>query len=91
MKGITKAIILIIIGLAVLLPFVSTYPDGLEKVVESLGIEEPESIWRGLMPDYAFFIENPYMSKLISGLIGLFLVFVMAWGIGWIFAHKNRV
>jgi len=92
MKGITKAIVLIIIGLAVLIPFASTYPDGLEKVAESLGIEEPEPMWSGLMPDYTFlFTENSYMTRLISGLIGLFLVFSVAWGVGWALARKNRV
>jgi hypothetical protein len=92
MKGVTKAVILISLGLAVFLPFASTYPDGLEKVAESLGIQEPEPVWSGLMPDYTIHaMENPYMAKLISGLIGLFLVFSVAWGIGWATARKNRV
>lgn len=92
MKGVTKAVILIILGLAVLIPFASTNPDGLEKVAESLGLEESESIWSGLMPDYTFpFTENSYMTKLISGLIGLFLVFSVAWGVGWVISGKNRV
>ena len=92
MKGATKAIALTILGLAVFIPFASTYPDGLEKVAESLGIEEPEPMWSGLMPDYTIHvIENPYLTKLISGLIGLFLVFSVAWGIGWATARKNHV
>jgi len=92
MRGVTKAIILIIIGLIVLLPFASTHPDGLEKVAGSLGIEEPEPMWSGLMPDYTFLLtENPYMSKLISGLIGFFLVFSLVWGVGRVFARRNRV
>jgi len=92
MRNVTKAIILIIIGLAVLLPFASTFPDGLEKVAESLGLEEPESIWSGPMPDYTFpFATNPYVTKLISGLIGLFLAFIITWGVGWAIARKNHV
>lgn len=92
MRGVTKATILIICGLAVLIPFASTNPDGLEKVAESLGIEESESIWSGLMPDYTFLLtENPYMTKLISGLVGLFLVFSITWGVTWAIARKNRV
>lgn len=91
MRGVTKAIILIIVGLAALMPFASTFPDGLEKVAESLGLEEPESIWSGLMPDYTFlFIANPYMTKLISGLIGLFLAFCIAWAVGWAIARKSH-
>jgi len=81
-----------IVGLAVLIPFASTFPDGLEKVVESLSLEEPELIWSGLMPDYTFpFTDNPYLAKLISGLIGLFLAFSIAWGVGWAIARNNRV
>ena len=90
LKGATKAIILIIMGLAMLIPFASTFPDGLEKVAESLGIKEPEPIWSGLMPDYTIHItENPYLTTLISGLIGLFLVFGIALGVGWAVARKN--
>ena len=92
MRSVTKAIMLIIIGLAVLIPFASTFPDGLEKVVEALGLTEPEPIWPGLMPDYTFpFTENPYLTKLFSGFIGLFLVFSIAWGVGWAIAHKKHV
>jgi len=92
MKGVTKAIALILLGLAVFIPFASTYPDGLEKVAESLGIGEPEPMWSGLMPDYTIHVtENPRVTKLISGLIGLFLVFSVAWGIGWAATRKNRV
>ncbi len=84
MKGTTKAMVLILFSLAVLIPFASTHPDGLERVAESLGIEGTEPLWRGLMPDYTIqSIENPYTAALISGLIGLLLVFSVAWGIGW--------
>jgi len=91
MKGVTKAVALIILGLTVCIPFASTYPDGLEKVAESLGIEEPEPVWSGLMPDYTIHVtENPYVTKLISGLIGLVLVFSVAWGIGWATDRENN-
>lgn len=92
MKGIIKPVLLIIVGLAVLTPFASTHPDGLERVAEALGIRESESVWSGLMPDYTFLrVENPYLTKLISGLIGLFLVFVIAWGVGWVIVRKKHI
>jgi len=92
MRGITKALISIILGLALLLPFASTSPDGLEKVAESLNIKEPEISWSGPMPDYTFpFTENPYIPKLISGLIGLFLVLGITWIVGRANTLKNRV
>ena len=91
MKGVTKALILIMVGLAALIPFASTNPDGLEKVAESLGLEEHEPIWGGLMPDYNFGLTgNPYIAKLVSGLIGLFLVFSAAWGIGRMFTRSDE-
>ena len=92
MRGVTKAIILIALGLAMFIPLASKYPDGLEKVAESLGVEQPEPLWGGLMPDYTIHgIENPYLATLISGLIGLFLVFSLAWVIGLATARKSHV
>ncbi|MFQ6075941.1 MAG: PDGLE domain-containing protein [Candidatus Bathyarchaeia archaeon] len=92
MKGFTKAIMLIIMGLVVLIPLASTHPDGLERVAESLGIEESQPIWGGLMPDYTFpLTEDPYITKLVSGLIGLSLVLCLAWGVGWVITRRDRV
>jgi len=92
MRGVTKAIILIIVGLAILIPFASTFPDGFERVVGSLGLDEPEPFWSGPMPDYTLPLStNPYMTKLISGLIGLFLAFGIAWSVGWAIARKQTV
>jgi len=52
LKGYIKALILIAVGLAILIPFASSYPDGLETVAETLKVEEAEPLWNGLMPDY---------------------------------------
>jgi len=91
MKGVAKGLLLIVSGLIVFTFFASTYPDGLEKVVESLGIEEPEAIWEGLMPNYTVsFTDNPYLSTLISGVIGVFLVLSVAWGVGWVTHKRNN-
>lgn len=92
MRSVTKVIVAIIIGLVALTPFASTDPDGLERVAESLGIGEPQPIWSGLMPDYTLHLaENPYLTKLISGLVGLFLILGVAWVVGWTMARKERV
>jgi cobalt/nickel transport protein len=75
MKGYVKALILILVCLAVLIPFASTDPDGSEKVAETLGVEETESPSAGLMPDYTVpAVENAYNSTLAAGVIGVFLV-----------------
>jgi len=83
MKKYVEVAILIIIGLALLLPLASTFPDGLETVAEALGIEQQELMWKGLMPDYTIpSIENSYLSGLFSGVLGMILVFFAAFFIG---------
>lgn len=90
MKNAGKALIIIIAGLAMLIPFASNYPDGLEKVAESLDVREPQQLWEGLMPDYTLhMVENPYLTKLISGLIGLIIVFLTTYGIGTVISRRN--
>ncbi|MBS7607794.1 MAG: PDGLE domain-containing protein [Candidatus Bathyarchaeia archaeon] len=83
MKGYIKALVLILVGFAVMLPLASTYPDGLETVAETLGVGESEPLWRGLMPDYTLpTIENPYLSTLLAGLFGTFLVLALSFALG---------
>ena len=70
-----KVLILIIVGLIVLIPLASSEPDGLEKTIESLGIEEEESSFSTVMPDYNVQgIQDPLTSTAISGIIGIFLI-----------------
>lgn len=91
MKNIAKTIVVIIVALIILIPFASTYPDGLEKVVESIGIEEPKPFWGGLMPDYTFaLVKNSYFTMLISGLVGVFFVCGIAWIMGLMATHENK-
>jgi len=83
LKGYVKALITIVLGFAILEPFASTYPDGLEKVAETLGIEEPEPLWEGLMPDYTLHtVENPYVSTLLAGFGGILFVLASAYALG---------
>ena len=75
MKGYVKALLLILVCLAVLIPFASSDPDGLEKVAETLEVEETESQPIGPMPDYTVpAVENDYGSTLCAGVVGVFLV-----------------
>jgi hypothetical protein len=91
MKNLAKVLIAIIVGLAILLPFTSAYPDGLETVARSVGIEETEGFWHGIMPDYSLpTIENPYFSTLASGIAGIFLVLILAYLIGMAAAQNTR-
>jgi len=90
MKDSAKVLLAVIVGLAVLLPFASAYPDGLETVAQNAGIWEPESLWHGVMPDYSLpAIENPYFSTLASGLAGILLVLIFTFLVGRVFTQKR--
>jgi cobalt/nickel transport protein len=78
-----KTLFLILVCLAVLIPFASSNPDGLEKVAETLGVEETETSSISLMPDYSVpMVENDYSSTLVAGVIGVFLVLGVALTLG---------
>jgi hypothetical protein len=78
-----RVLILILVCLAVFIPFASNAPDGLERAAGTLGIEEHTPMWRGLMPDYTLpTIDNPYLSTLVAGTLGVFLVLAVALVLG---------
>ena len=90
MKKTIAVLISIIVFLAILIPFASSNPDGLEKVAETMGIEEQEPVWKGLIPDYS--VENagsPYMSTLLAGLFGTFMVLILTFIFGKAIASKK--
>jgi len=90
MKNSAKALLATIVGLAILLPLASTYPDGLETVAQNAGIKEPEGLWHGLMRDYSISaIENPYFSTLASGLAGILLVLIFTFLVGRVSTRKK--
>ncbi|MEM3673639.1 MAG: PDGLE domain-containing protein [Candidatus Bathyarchaeia archaeon] len=90
MKGYLKPLILILAFLALLIPFSSEAPDGLERVVETLGVEEHEPLWSGLMPDYTLpAISNSYASTLLAGVFGTFLVLGLSYIVGMAVAKKE--
>jgi len=90
MKDSAKVLLAVIVGLGILLPFASAYPDGLETVAQKAGVEEPERLWHGLMPDYSLpAIENPYFSTLASGLAGVSLVLIFTFLVGITSTRKN--
>ena len=91
MKGYFKALILILLCLGVLIPFASEFPDGLEKVAETLGVKENEPSWTGLMPDYKLpIIDTPYISTLAAGIFGVFLVFCATFILGIAISKPKR-
>lgn len=91
MRGLVKALVLMLIGFAVLAPFASSDPDGLEKVAETLKIEEPENFWSGVMPDYTLpTIGDPYLSTILAGFLGAFLVLGATFALGKFLAKSAK-
>ena len=77
MKKFLIATVMIVIFLIVLIPFASSNPDGLEKVVVTYGAQEHQNFWNGIMTDYSFFsIGNQYFSTMIASIFGVVAVLV---------------
>ena len=75
MNSYIKVVVLILAGLLVLIPFAASEPDGLEKTVETLGVEETDSTYTGLMADYNVEgVENSFTSTAIAGVTGFLVV-----------------
>lgn len=72
----------IAVGLALLSPLASADPDGLERVAEDHGfIERALDPAYNLLPDYTIPGLNGPLSTMLSGVIGLLIVFALAYGI----------
>ena len=90
MKKYLLTTLLIIAFLAIFTPSASKSPDGLEKVARTLGIEEHEPFWKGLMFDYSVeTVGNPYLSTLLAGVSGALMVLLAAWFLGTAMVSKK--
>ncbi len=67
---------LIITAMAVLLPFASSNPDGLENLISTSKAQQQHApFWNGLMSNYTIeAIGNPYLSTFLAGLFGTLMV-----------------
>ena len=91
MKKHLGIVALIVVFLAVFIPFASSNPDGLERVVETFGVAEHQPFWNGIMSDYAISaIGNPYMSTFVAGVFGTFIVLLAAFLLGKAIAPKSH-
>jgi hypothetical protein len=92
MKKALIVIGLILVSLAVLLPFASSNPDGLEQVTSTYGMEEQSSGWQGLMAGYSIAgIDNSYVSTLLAGSIGVAIVLTVGLLLGKAMPKKSVV
>ncbi len=77
-----ETVALSILGLALLLPFASTNPDGLERVAVNLGFyEKATNIFEAPITDYSISLlsTSAYLATLIAGAIGTISVFAVAY------------
>lgn len=75
MRAIIKGLIIIVVLLAIALPFASENPDGLEATMEKVGLEENPLYEAPL--DYG----ETWGQSLIMGVIGIVLVFGVSYGL----------
>ena len=74
-KMFVVVVALILVSLAVLLPFASSSPDALEKVTSSYATDNQASVWQGIMPEYSVALfGDSYVSTLIAGVAGTVIV-----------------
>ena len=91
MKKEVAVLCLIALFLVVFVPFASSNPDGLEKVVLTHGAQEHQSPWSGLMADYSIEImDNSYVSKVLAGIFGIFIVLLSAFLLGRAIEPKKK-
>jgi hypothetical protein len=89
MKKHMLVVVAIMIFLAVFIPLASSNPDGLERVVETYGVEEGTVFWNGIMSDYTIAaITNPYISTLLAGAFGALLVLAAGFLLGRVISAK---
>jgi len=72
-------------------PLASPDPDGLERVAEDQGfIDRAENFFSGLLGDYAIpGIDDPAVSTIVSGLIGVAIVVVIMFALGRLLARRR--
>jgi len=81
-KGVLVGGFLLALVLAVLAPLASSHPDGLEWVAEQHGfLANARNAFYQIVPDYILpGISNPALATIAAGIIGVIIVFGVAWG-----------
>lgn len=86
--GLAIAVLVVIL----LAPLASPDPDGLERVAEDRGfISQAEGTLFAVLPDYTIpGLDDPAVTTIVAGLIGVAIVFVLMWGLGTFLARRRR-
>ena len=94
MKWWHGALIACVFIAAILSPFASPWPDGLERVAELLGfaarVEGPAPV-SAPMPDYVFpGISSEGIATAVAGILGTLLVFAVLYAVGRMLAKDGK-
>ncbi len=85
------AIIIIILAIFLYVPTYIAGPDGLEAMFQTYSFEPPEAPWVGFFPNYTFpGILDPWISTLFTGILGIFIVFGITYGLGKLLVKKKE-
>jgi hypothetical protein len=84
--------LLVCLVLAILSPLASSSPDGLEKVAEEKGFLGLAGIAPfEIIADYVFpGIENEATATIIAGIIGVLVLFGLAYGLAWLLVNTRK-
>lgn len=93
MKGIYKVLLLAVIVAALISPFASPHPDGLERVAEDKGFLEKgegKPAVTSPIPDYIFpGIKNESVATAAAGITGTLLTFGIMYGVARLAGKKK--
>ena len=75
--------LLIALGLAIISPLASSWPDGLERVAEDKGfIEAAQGPAFEVIPDYVFpGVGNEALATILAGIVGTLILFGLTYGL----------
>ena len=92
MKKLILIVAAIMVAFAVLLPFASKNPDGLQSMVANSAQQgqQQQPMWNGLMANYSVAFANPYVSMLVAGLFGVGVVLVASFALGATMTQRKK-
>ena len=91
MKKQVAVVGLILVFLAVFIPFASSSPDGLQTVANALGLQAREPFWAGLMAGYKVAAAgDSYVSTFLAGAFGTLMVLGVSFLLGTAMKRKSE-
>lgn len=91
-RGVWIAGLVVAIGIAIASPLASRFPDGLEWVAKQQGfLTNAHGAPYQIIPDYVLpGVQNEALATILAGIVGVLLVFGVAFGIGYARRSKNN-